>query len=437
MNLKELRISKKLTQIEASLMCGVPLRSYKRLENDSSYEGTAKYKYAYEKIESYSKEYKESKSSYQIAIVGAGYVGFSIAVLLAESNIITVIDINESKVNKINKREPVFKDKEIEQYLKTKKLNLCVSLPNKELYKNKDYVIISIPTDLDENTKILNTSGIKDLVKEIREVNKSCLIIIKSTCFVGFTESLNDKNVIFSPEFLREGKALLDNLYPTRIIIGGDKTNPKVKNFAELLRESANNSPKLLYMSPSEAEAVKLFSNTYLAMRVAYFNELDSFANRYNLDSGNIVSGVSLDNRIGDYYNNPSFGYGGYCLPKDTQSLISQVEDSPLISSIDESNSKRKEYIVKDILRKLNGKTIVGIYSIQSKKDSDNIRHASILDIIKGLEDNGKQIIYFNKDKMSLDEFKTRSDIIIVNRYEKELEDVSEKVYTRDLFKRD
>ena len=437
MNLKELRISKKLTQIEASLMCDVPLRSYKRLENDPSYVRTAKYKYAYEKIESYSKEYRESKSSYEIAIVGAGYVGFSIAVLLAESNIITVIDINESKVNKINRGEPVFKDKEIEQYLRTKKLNLFASLPNKELYKNKDYVIISIPTDLDENTKILNTSGIKELVKEIREVNKSCLIVIKSTCFVGFTSSLNDKNVIFSPEFLREGKALLDNLYPTRIIIGGDKTNPKVKNFAELLRDSANNSPKLLYMSPSEAEAVKLFSNAYLAMRVAYFNELDSFANKHNLDSGNIVSGVSLDNRIGDYYNNPSFGYGGYCLPKDTKSLISQTEDSPLISSIDESNSKRKEYIVNDILRKLNGKKVVGIYSIQSKKDSDNIRHASILDIIKGLEDNGKQIIYFNKDEMSLEEFKSRSDIIIVNRYEKELEDVSEKVYTRDLFKRD
>ena len=437
MNLKELRLSKKLTQVEASLLCDIPLRSYKRLENDSSYNGTAKYRYAYEKIESYSKEYSDNQSSYEIAIVGAGYVGFSLAVLLSINNNVTVIDIKEDKVNKINLREPIFKDKEIEQYLKTKKLNLVASLPNKEIYKNKDFVIVSIPTDLDESTKILNTSNIEELVKEIREVNKSCLIIIKSTCYVGFTESLNDKNIIFSPEFLREGKALLDNLYPTRIIIGGDKTNPKVKRFAELLRDSANNSPKLLYMSSTEAEAVKLFSNTYLAMRVAYFNELDSFANRCHLNSGNIVQGVSLDNRIGDYYNNPSFGYGGYCLPKDTQSLISQVEDSPLISSIDESNSKRKEYIINDILRKLKDKKVVGIYSIQSKKDSDNIRHASILDIIKGLESNNKQILYYDMSKMTLDEFKSRSDIIIVNRYEKELEDVSEKVYTRDLFKRD
>ena len=326
MTLKELRISKRLTQVDASEICHIPLRSYKRIESDVSYVNSYKYKNAFKCLENYHLN-KSKDKSHNVLVIGAGYVGFSLAVLLSKTNDVTIVDIKKDKVNKINNREPIFKDKEIAQWLETKELHLKASLPNKELYKNQDYIIVALPTDYDEKTNLLKTDNIVSLVKEIREINKKTLIVIKSTCYVGFTESLNDNNVIFCPEFLREGRALLDNLYPSRIIIGGDPSNKKIKEFGDLLAKSSLNRAKTLYMSAKEAEAVKLFSNAYLALRVAYFNELDSFAMTNEMNSKNIIEGVSLDNRIGDYYNNPSFGYGGYCLPKDTLSLINQMND--------------------------------------------------------------------------------------------------------------
>ena len=441
MTLKELRISKRLTQPEASEICGVPLRSYKRLESDLSYVNSYKYKNAFKCLEEYKSLKNNKKDTNKVLVIGAGYVGFSLAVLLSKNNDVIIVDIKEEKVKKVNERKPIFKDKEIEQWLTTKELNLKALLPNKELYKNKDFIILALPTDYDEKTNLLKTNNIFSLIKEIREINKKVLIVIKSTCYIGFTESLNDPNVIFCPEFLREGRALLDNLYPSRIIVGGDPKNYKVKRFGELLRRNSFNRAKVLYMSSKEAEAVKLFSNAYLAMRVAYFNELDSFAINNNVNSKNIIEGVCLDNRIGDYYNNPSFGYGGYCLPKDTLSLINQmkeVDNNSIISAIDRSNCSRKEYIVDDILSKLekvNGNT-VGVYSIESKKDSDNKRHAAILDIIKGLEDKGIKIIYFSKE-ISLEQFKRDSDIILLNRYSQIFDDIKDKIYTRDIFIRD
>ncbi len=440
MTLKELRLSKKITQVEASEICHIPLRSYKRLESDSTYANSYKYKNAYSILETFKSKIKHNKSL-NILVIGAGYVGFSIAVLLSKNNEVTVLDIKEEKVKKINNREPIFKDSEIANWLKNKELHLKAALPNKDLYLNQDYIIIALPTDYDEKTNLLKTDNIVSLINEIRSVNKKVLIVIKSTCYIGFTESLHDERLIFCPEFLREGRALLDNLYPSRIIIGGPSSNLKVKQFGELLRRCSLNRAKVLYMSSKEAESVKLFSNAYLAMRVAYFNELDSFAIKNNIDSKNIIEGVSLDARVGDYYNNPSFGYGGYCLPKDTLSLINQMKDvdnNSIISSIDESNCSRKELIVDDILsrlEKVNGHT-VGIYSLEAKKDSDNIRHSAIIDVINSLQNKGINILYYSPD-ISLQSFKEKSDIILVNRYVSSFDDVKEKVYTRDVFKRD
>lgn len=438
MTLKELRKSKGLTQEETSKICSIPLRTYKRLENDSSYINTYKYKSILSILDRY--QSSDSKESYHILVIGAGYVGLSLGVLLSTDNDVSIVDINKDKVDKINKRLPIFKDKEIEEWLSSKSLNLKAYLPDISLYKDKDYIIISIPTDYDNESGLLSTNNITKLVKKIRSVNKSCIIVIKSTCYIGYTETLNDKGVIFSPEFLREGKALLDNLYPSRIIIGGDKSNPKVKRFARLLQGHTLNRAKTLFMSAKDAEAVKLFSNAYLALRVAYFNELDSYAISSDINSKNVIEGMSLDPRIGDYYNNPSFGYGGYCLPKDTLSLISQlgnIDNNHLISSIDRSNKSRKAYIVKDILAHLKDipNPVVGIYSLESKKGSGNIRYSSIQDVITGLESSGIKVIYLSD--MSIEEFKKVSNLILTNRYDSQLDDVKDKVYTRDVFARD
>ena len=435
MDLKTLRINKKLSQVEASSICHIPLRTYKRLENDNGYKDSCKYELAVKTINEYFKKQTKNKQ-YKIVVIGAGYVGFSLGVLLSLNNHVSVVDINPEKVYKINQKKPLFKDAEIENCLKNKKPNLVGYLPDQEVYKGKDFIIISLPTNTDEKTGMLDTGLIKSTIEDIRKVNKKALIVIKSTCYVGFTESLGDKDVIFCPEFLREGRALSDNLYPSRIIIGGDKKNIKVKRFANLLFSSSHNRPCVLYVKPSEAEAIKLFSNAYLAMRVAYFNELDSFAIKNGLDSNNIVQGVSLDQRIGDYYNNPSFGYGGYCLPKDTLSLISQIDDDGLISSIDRSNNLRKRYIVDDILSKLDKDSVVGVYKIQSKMNSDNTRHAAILDVIDGLKNKGIKILYYD-ESISLEQFKKQSDIVLANRYDSSLDDIKYKVYTRDLFARD
>ena len=439
MNLKELRVSKGLSQKDASFFLSIPLRTYKRLENESNYSKNSKYSYALNKLKDYKKEVVNTKS-YKITVVGAGYVGLSLAVLLSTSNKVNIVDINEDKINKINNREPIFVDKDIEYYLKNKKLDLVAHNIDLDIYENSDYVIISTPTDYKEETKSYDMSNVINTIRDVRSVNKNCLIIIKSTCYIGFTESLNDPNIIFSPEFLREGNALKDNLYPTRIIIGGDKNNKKVKEFANLLTRNALNSPLTLYMSSSEAEAVKLFSNAYLALRVSYFNEMDSLAASYDLDSKLITQGVSLDPRIGDYYNNPSFGYGGYCLPKDTNALISQMKDvsnNDLITAISNSNKSRKEFIVKDILKLIKPNSTVGVLSLLSKSSGDNTRYSAIKDVIKGLENKGIKILIYDKNKMSLEDFKNKSDLIITNRYDSSLDDVKEKVYTRDLFKRD
>lgn len=440
MTLKEIRISKGLNQLEASSFLNIPVRTYKRLENDLSYISSPKYKYALDKLSAYSKNIFSISKKYKIAVIGAGYVGLSLGVLLSINNEVSIIDINEDKINKINKRISLFKDKEIETYLSRKKLNLKGYLPDKRLYIDADYIFICVPTDYDETHKRLDTSIIESLIKDIREVNKTSLIIIKSTCYIGFTESLNDNNIIFCPEFLREGRALLDNLYPSRIIVGGDKKNKRIKELGELLRSSSKNNPPLIYMSSNEAEAVKLFSNSYLAMRVSFFNELDSYSLKNKLDSNSIIQGISLDPRIGDYYNNPSFGFGGYCLPKDTLSLINQINDKKgLISSIDRSNQNRKEIIAFDIinrLKRIKG-NIVGVYSVESKKDSDNIRHAAILDVIDILKEDNIDILYFNTSKMDIGSFKNKCDLILLNRNEPIFNDVKEKIYTRDLFFRD
>ena len=439
MELKKLRVSKGLTQEQVSFISGVPLRTYKRIENDSKYQNSSKYKDVFSSLELYQKKQNSGLPTCNIVVVGAGYVGFSLAVLLSNHHHVTVVDIKEEKVNKINNRIPVFKDKLIEQFLKTRKLDLHASLPNREIYENADYVILALPTDYDEQTKKYNASSLVNTIREIREVNKDVLIIIKSTCNIGFTESLNDKKVVFSPEFLREGNSLYDNLYPSRIIIGGSKTK-EVVNFVNLLKEETINNPSVLYMSSKEAEATKLFSNAYLAMRVAFFNELDSVSLSYNLSTSNVIEGVSLDPRIGDYYNNPSFGYGGYCLPKDTSALISQsenVSNNDLLSSIDRSNKSRKQLIVDDIVSRLKPDSVIGVYSLESKKDSDNTRHAAIIDVINGLNKLGFTVIYNNPNDQSFEEFKKKSDLIITNRYDSSLDDVKHKVYTRDIFIRD
>ena len=440
MDLKELRIKKGLSQSKASLLTDIPLRTYKRVENDPSYHGTHKYSYAYKKINDYVPKTHKSVPQYRITVVGAGYVGFSIAVLLSTHHQVTVVDINEDRVNKINRREPLFIDKDIEHYLKTKKLNLRATPIDLSVYKDSDFVIISVPTDYDNEKKTYDMSNVINTVNDIRKVNKDVLIVIKSTCYIGFTESLNDENIIFSPEFLREGKALSDNIYPSRIIIGGEKSNKMVRQFASIMEVETLNYPETIYMSRSEAEATKLFSNAYLSLIVAYFNEMDSLLNQYSLRSDLVTSGVSLDPRIGNYYNNPSFGYGGYCLPKDTEALISQMGDvsnNELISSISKSNQSRKEYIAKDIMKKIKLGDTVGVYSLQAKSSSDNTRFAAIKDVIKELEKQNIHILIYEESNISLIEFKSKSDLIITNRYDPLLDDVAYKVYTRDIFKRD
>ncbi len=439
MTLKEIRISKGLTQKEVSELLNIPLRTYKRIESDYKYHNSLKYALAVNSLKEIKKNNK-TRSSTKVVIVGAGYVGFSIAVLLSTFNKVTVIDIDNTKIERINVRKPLFYDPLIESYLHNKHLNLSASLPNKDIYKKADIVIIATPTNYIEENEEFDMSNVTNVIKDVREVNKESLIVIKSTCYIGYTETLNDRNVIFSPEFLREGKALHDNLFPSRIIIGGNK-NEKTEKFASLLIKASKNNPQILYMSSKEAEAVKLFSNAYLAMRVSYFNELDSFAIKHNMNTNNIIDGVSLDPRIGDYYNNPSFGYGGYCLPKDTSQLESQFIDvinNDLITSITKSNESRKDMIVKDIINKLgeplNNKT-VGVYSLLSKVGTDSVRRSAIYGIIDELREKGVNILIY-KD-MSFEEFINNSDLILANRYSVELEKVKEKVYTRDLFNRD
>ena len=387
----------------------------------------------------------------KIAIAGVGYVGLSLATLLSQYNEVVALDIIEDKVDKINSKISPIEDKYIEKYLRTKKLNLRATLDYKDAFCNADFIIICMPTNYDEKNNFFDTSLVEEIIEKIKNMKISTTIIIKSTVPVGFTEKMKRKhnmnNIIFSPEFLREGKALYDNLYPSRIILG-DK-NEQAKKFAELLKKaSLKKDVAIKFMKSTEAEAVKLFSNTYLALRIAYFNELDTYAEIKGLNTKNLIEGVCMDQRIGDFYNNPSFGYGGYCLPKDTKQLKANYKDVPenLITAIVNSNATRKQHIVKEILSK--EPKIIGIYKLSMKKDSDNFRTSAIFDIIDMLIKKDKNIIIYEpqyenenykncKIVRDIKSFKENSSIIIANRIEDELADVMDKVYTRDIYFRD